>query len=79
MVGVVLRHPVQKPYLQFPQEHPPTANSTPQVTPNHSPSTSISPTITPQEQKNQYDKLSSDSKCKVEAILLLMNSSMNCQ
>ena len=52
---------------------PSTANSTPQVTPNNSHSTSSSPTATPPEQKNQYDKLSSDSKCKVEAILFLMD------
>ena len=52
---------------------PSTANSTPQVTPNNTHSTSSSPTATPPEQKNQYDKLSSDSKCKVEAILFLMD------
>jgi hypothetical protein len=52
---------------------PSTANSTPQVTPNNSHSTSSSPTATPLEQNNQYDKLSSDNKCKVEAILFLMD------
>ena len=55
------------------QETPLTANNTPQVTPNHSPSTSLLPTVTSQEQINQYDKLSSESKCKVEAILFLMD------
>jgi hypothetical protein len=39
---------------------PPTANNTPQVTPNHSNLTSSSPTATHPKQKNQYDKLSSD-------------------
>ena len=48
---------------------PTTADSPPQVTPNQGPSTSLSPTVT----QNQYNNLTSESKCKVEAILFLMD------
>lgn len=52
---------------------PTTAENTPHVHLNHSPSTSSTPTASPQLQKFQYDSLSDDSKCKVEAILFLMD------
>ena len=48
---------------------PTTADSSPQVTPNQGPSTSSSPTVT----QNQNNNLTSESKCKVEAILFLMD------
>ena len=48
---------------------PTAADSPPQVTPNQGPSTSLSPTVT----QNQYNNLTSESKCKVEAILFLMD------
>ncbi|XP_028408194.1 uncharacterized protein LOC114530773 [Dendronephthya gigantea] len=49
----------------------PTADPIPHITLN--PSTSSTPTALPKSKNNQYDQLSIDGKCKVEAILFLMD------
>ena len=55
------------------QRTPPTAKTPVYITSNPSPSSPSTKTAPTQPKNNQYENLSSDSKCKVEAILFLMD------
>ena len=55
------------------QRTPPTAKTPVHITSNPSSSSPSTKTAPTQPKNNQYENLSSDSKCKVEAILFLMD------